>query len=105
MLNRFTEKAQEAVLAAQESVIAKQQSQMEPEHILAALLAQDGGVVPQVFLKLSLNPTTLHAEAEAEVDTLPRLSSPGTASVSGRAQSVLVRASEEAGKLKDEYVS
>ena len=37
MLNKFTEKAQEAILAAQESVISKQQSQMEPEHILAAL--------------------------------------------------------------------
>ena len=55
-LNRFTEKAQEAVLAAQESVISKQQSQMEPEHLLVALLAQEGGVVPQVFLKLNINP-------------------------------------------------
>ena len=104
-MNRFTEKAQEAVLAAQESVVSKQQSQMEPEHLLVALLAQDGGVVPQVFLKMNINPTTLLAEAEAEVNKLPRLSSPGTASVSGRAQSVLVRASEEAGKLTDEYVS
>ncbi len=104
-LNRFTEKAQEAVLAAQEAVISKQQSQVEPEHLLVALLAQEGGVVPQVFLKLNINPTILLAEAEAEVNKLPRLSSPGTASVSGRAQSVLVRASEEAGKLTDEYVS
>jgi ATP-dependent Clp protease ATP-binding subunit ClpB len=104
-LNRFTEKAQEAVLAAQESVISKQQSQMEPEHLLAALLAQEGGVVPQVFLKMNINPTTLLAEVEAEVNKLPRLSSPGSASVSGRAQGVLVRASEEAGKLTDEYVS
>ncbi len=104
-LNRFTEKAQEAALAAQEMVVAKQQSQMEPEHLFVALLAQEGGVVPQVFLKMNLNPTTLLREAEAEVDTLPRLSSPGSASVSGRAQSVLVRASEEAGKLKDDYVS
>ena len=105
MLNKFTEKAQEAVLAAQEAVVAKQQSQMEPEHILAALLSQEGGVVPQVFLKLNQNPTALLAETEAEVDKLPRLGSVGTASVSGRAQTVLVRASEEAGKLTDEYVS
>jgi ATP-dependent Clp protease ATP-binding subunit ClpB len=105
MLNKFTEKAQEAILAAQESVVSKQQSQLEPEHILAALLAQDGGVVPQVFLKLNQNPSALLAEAEAEVDKLPHLASPGQASLSGRAQTVLVRASEEAGKLKDEYVS
>ena len=58
---------------------------MEPEHLLAALLAQDGGVVPQVFLKMNINPTTLLAEAEAEVDKLPRLSSPGApASPAGR---------------------
>ncbi len=105
MLNRFTEKAQEATLAAQEMVISKQQSQMEPEHLLAALLEQDGGVVPQVFLKMNNNPSTLLAEVEAEVNKLPRLASPGTPSMSGRVQSVLVRASEEAGKLKDEYVS
>ncbi|MGI8688983.1 MAG: ATP-dependent chaperone ClpB [Thermomicrobiales bacterium] len=105
MLNRFTEKAQEATLAAQELVIAKQQSQMEPEHLLVALLAQEGGIVPQVFLKMNDNPSTLLAEAEAEVNKLPRLSSPGTTNISGRAQNVLVRASEEAGKLKDEYVS
>ncbi len=104
-LNRFTEKAQEAALAAQEAVISKQQSQMEPEHLLAALLAQEGGVVPQVFLKMNINPSLLLGEVEAEVNKLPRLSSPGTASMSGRAQSVLVRASEEAGKLKDDYVS
>ena len=62
---------------------------MEPEHLLVALLAQEGGVVPQVFLKLGINPTALLAEAEAEVDKLPRLSSPGSdAVVSGRAQSV-----------------
>ena len=54
---------------------------------------------------MNINPTTLLAEAEAEVNKLPRLSSPGNASVSGRAQGVLVRASEQAGKLTDEYVS
>ncbi len=105
MMNRFTEKAQEALLAAQEDVVRKQQSQMEPEHLLIALLTQEGGVVPQVILKLNLNPQAILAEATAEVDKLPRLSSPGSASISGRAQSVLVKASDEASGLKDEYVS
>jgi len=105
MMNRFTEKAQEALVAAQELAIKHGNSQMEPEHLFAALVEQDGGVVPQILLKLGLTPAALATDIEAEVAKLPRLASPGTVSVSGRAQSVLVRASEEAEKLKDEYVS
>ena len=105
MMNRFTEKAQEALVAAQEMAIKQQNSTMEPEHLLAALVGQDGGVVPQVLLKLGLTPDVVEADIEAEVGKLPRLASPGTVGVSGRAQSVLVHATEEAEKLKDEYVS
>ena len=105
MMNRFTEKAQEALVAAQEMAIKHQNSTMEPEHLLAALVGQDGGVVPQVLLKLGLTPDAVEADIEAEVGKLPRLASPGTVGVSGRAQSVLVHATEEAEKLKDEYVS
>jgi len=105
MMNRFTEKAQEALVAAQEMAVKHQNSTMEPEHLLAALVGQDGGVVPQVLLKLGLTPDAVEADIEAEVGKLPRLTSPGTVGVSGRAQSVLVHATEEAEKLKDEYVS
>jgi len=58
-----------------------------------------------VLLKLGLTPDAVEADIEAEVGKLPRLASPGTVGVSGRAQSVLVHATEEAEKLKDEYVS
>jgi len=105
MMNRFTEKAQEALVAAQESAIKHGNSQMEPEHLFVALVEQDGGVVPQILLKLGLTPAALAKDIEAEVAKLPHLASPGTVSVSGRAQSTLVRANEEAEKLKDEYVS
>jgi len=105
MMNRFTEKAQEALVAAQELAIKHGNSQMEPEHLFAALVEQGGGVVPQILLKLGLTPAALAKDIEAEVAKLPHLASPGTVSVSGRAQSTLVRASEEAEKLKDEYVS
>ncbi len=105
MMNRFTEKAQESLVAAQERAIRGQQGQMEPEHLLAALVTQEGGVVPQVLLKMGVQPATAQAAIDAELAKLPRLGSPGTVSISGRAQNVLVRAGEEAEKLSDEYVS
>ncbi len=46
-LQRYTEKAQEALLAAQSLATEYNQSQIEPEHLLLALLEQDGGVVPR----------------------------------------------------------
>ena len=45
-LNRFTQKAQEAIQVADRLVIEYRHSQVEPEHLLLALLHQPGGVVP-----------------------------------------------------------
>ena len=50
--NRFTEKAQEAIVAAQNETTRRNHAQLEPEHLLWALLSQADGIVPQVVLKL-----------------------------------------------------
>ena len=51
-INRFTEKSQEAVIGAQQIAEELNHSQVEPEHLFAALLQQEGGVVPQVLQRL-----------------------------------------------------
>ena len=51
-LDRLTQKAQEALVDAQERALRYNHSQIEPEHLLASLLEQEGGVVPQIVQKL-----------------------------------------------------
>ena len=50
--NKLTEKAQEAIVTAQRVAEERQHTLLEPEHLLSALLGQDGGVVPAVLEKL-----------------------------------------------------
>ena len=51
-INRFTEKAQGAILAAQKSAQERSHTQIEVEHLLSALVSQEDGVVPQILGKL-----------------------------------------------------
>ena len=57
-LNRFTEKAQEAVLAAQQTAESRHHSQMESVHLLMALLEQAEGLAPQIIRKLGVTSMT-----------------------------------------------
>ena len=58
-LNKFTEKAQEAVLASQQLASELNHAQLEPEHLLVTLLEQPEGVVPTVLQKLNADPVGL----------------------------------------------
>src|ERR1700722_8843518 len=91
--DKFTVKAQEALQAAQEMCARAGQQQIEPLHILWALIAQGDGVVPPLLEKLGAPPTALASEAEKQVERLPK--------VIGLRQ----KTSDEAQRLKDEYVS
>ena len=55
-LNKFTEKAQEAVIAAPQLASEMNHAQVEPEHLLVTLAEQQGGVVPSVLRKLEVDP-------------------------------------------------
>src|SRR5690349_23146215 len=58
-LNKFTEKAQEAVVAAPQLASEMNHAQVEPEHLLVTLAEQQGGVVPSVLRKLDADPAEL----------------------------------------------
>jgi ATP-dependent Clp protease ATP-binding subunit ClpB len=105
-LNKFTEKAQEAVLSAQSLAEEANHSQIEPEHLLAALLAQENGVVPQVVESLGISAAQLAARVNQVLSSKPKVY--GTASQLGLSPAlsrVLNRAEKEAGQMRDEYVS
>jgi ATP-dependent Clp protease ATP-binding subunit ClpB len=104
--NRFTQKSQEAILAAQATAERNGNSQVEPEHLLLALLDQSDGIVPQVLSKLDLPVGALVQQVRAELNRLPRVSGGGVqVGISPRLRTVLVRAHDELAQFGDEYVS
>ena len=103
--DKLTVKAQEAMQAAQEMAARYGQQQVQPLHVLWALLAQGDGVVPPLLEKLGVSPTQLASEVEKQVERLPKVSGGSEQYLSPEANRVLERAFEEAQRLKDEYVS
>src|SRR6266545_7127595 len=104
--NRFTQKSQEAIVAAQNLAERNGNSQVEPEHLLLALLEQSEGVVPAVLSKLNLAVGALAQQVRAELNRLPRVSGSGVqVGIAPRLRTVLVRAHDELSQFGDEYVS
>src|ERR1700741_5481630 len=103
--DKLTVKDQEAMQAAQEMAARFGQQQIQPLHVLWALLAQGDGVVPPLLEKLGGSPAQLDSEVERQVERLPKVSGGSEQYLSPEANKVLERAFEEAQPLKDEYVS
>ncbi len=104
--DKFTQKAQEALFEAQSLAEGYNHAQIEPEHLLLALLRQADGVAPQIVLGLGRNPGQLAAQVEAELNRRPKVY--GTATQVGigqAAQRALQAAQGEADAMKDDYVS
>ena len=104
-LNRYTEKAQEAILGAQSLAERAGHPEMTPEHLLLALVAQRDGIVPSIVGKMQLDPAALGAEAQALVDKLPNVRGGAQPSLSARLRDVLAAAEDEASRLKDDFTS
>jgi ATP-dependent Clp protease ATP-binding subunit ClpB len=104
---RFTIKSQEALEAAQRLAAERRNPQTRPEHLLAVLLEQDGGVVVPVLRKLGVDPAAVRATLGPALEALPRLtgSSPETTGPSNELIEVLRAAEAEMRELKDEYIS
>src|SRR6201993_300824 len=74
--DRFTIKSQEALQAAQQLADERRNPQFTPEHLLAVLLEQDGGVVAPVLRKLGVQPAGVRQSLTPALDALPKLSGP-----------------------------
>jgi len=104
-LNRYTEKAQEAVLAAQQLAEQAGHPEITPEHLLAALVAQTEGIVPAVLGKMQVNPAALHAAVTDRLKALPRVQGGSQVGLSARLRAVAQAAEKEAARLKDDFTS
>jgi ATP-dependent Clp protease ATP-binding subunit ClpB len=106
--DRFTIKSQEALQAAQRLADERRNPQTMPEHLLAVLLEQEGGIVVPVLRKLGSDVVAVRQTLNEALDTLPKLqggASPEPAGGSSELVQILRDAEKEMRELKDEYVS
>ncbi len=108
-INRFTEKAREALQGAQKLAIRMSHQQIDNEHLLLALLDQAGGLTAAILKKAGVAPEALSIRLQRELETLPRVSgssgSPDNFYLTGRLNKLLANAEDEAKKLKDDFIS
>jgi ATP-dependent Clp protease ATP-binding subunit ClpB len=104
-LNKFTEKAQEAIFAAQRIAADASASQVDIEQLALALLEQDDGVVPEIARALGAPPEQLAASLRQHLQRQPKVYGAAQPALSPRLARAVQDAQREAERLKDEYVS
>jgi len=104
-INKYTERAQEAIIAGQQLAESEGHAEVLPEHLLLTLLEQKEGVVPEIVRKLNPDPLALAAAIKAELNRLPRAHGGSQVGLSVRLRNLFTAAEQEADRLKDDYVS
>jgi len=102
---KLTLKAQESFQSAQEIAARLSHQQIEPLHLLAALIAQREGIVPPLLAKLGVPVEALRGEIDLRLDRLPKVSGTSQQHLGTATNNVLNQAFEEAGRFKDDFVS
>src|SRR5262245_23529306 len=104
-LDRLTQKSQEALQEAHDAASRAGHPELSPEHLLAALLSQDEGIVPALLAKANVDVERVRSAVERDLDRLPRAQGGEEPALSRRVRKVLDKAEAEARAAKDEYVS
>src|SRR5258706_13252878 len=104
-IEHFTEKAREALSDADKLARQYNHSQVEVEHLLAALLAQQGGVVQQVIAKVGGNLAAAQRTISTELERMPHIYGGSEPGISPRLRKLLEDAWHEMDNFHDEYLS
>jgi ATP-dependent Clp protease ATP-binding subunit ClpB len=104
-INKYTEKAQEAVLAAQQLADREGHAEILPEHLLVTLIEQKDGIVPSIIQKIGAEPSAVAVAVRGELGRLPRAHGGSQVTLSPRFRAVTDAAEQEAERLKDDYAS
>jgi len=106
---KFTQKSLEAVQTAQNIAIENGNVQVEPEHLLYALLDQDSGLIPRLFEKMGINADTALSLIDQQISRIPKVSGPGRETdkvyISQATDKILVESEHQARQFKDNYIS
>ncbi len=105
--NKLTQKSLEAIQSAQDLSVSYQNNCVEQMHLLYALLAEEGGLIPQIFTKMGIDANGIKTAALKFVEGMPRVTGGGRGDIypSRELSEVLVEAEKQAQRMKDEYVS
>jgi len=106
-LEKFTHKAQEAIVLARELAIKMNHQQVDGEHLALALVQQEEGLIPRLLWILGVNPGDVERELKEELDKWPKVYGSGVGDVyaTRRFNQILLGAEDKAAKYRDEYVS
>lgn len=108
-MQKFTQKSQEAIAAAQNIALENHNMQVVPEHLLYALIDQDGGLISSLFDKMGIDVNTFLGALGAKLENVPRVTGsgrePGKIYISPECDRVLVTAEKSAASMGDDYVS
>src|SRR3954464_7069355 len=103
-INKYTEKAREAVAAAIDLATRQNNPQVEPEHVLVALIEQKDGIIPELLRKMGGDPAAPLRDAAALAGKLPSAYGGAQPGTSPRFKLIADQAQAEADRLKDDYV-
>jgi len=105
--NKLTQKSLEAIQSAQDLSVSYQNNCVEQMHLLYALLAEEGGLIPQIFTKMGIDANGIKTATLKFVEGMPRVTGGGRGDIypSRELSEVLVEAEKQAQRMKDEYVS
>ena len=108
-LKKFTEKSQMAVMEAQNVAVSMGHQQVDTEHLILALIKQEGGLVPRLLAKLGTNAIDYADKLEKELAKKPSVSGSGVSTsqlgITQRLHKLLIAAHDSATRMKDEFVS
>ncbi len=108
-MNQLTQKSQEGLHQAETKAIRYGNTEVDVEHLMAALLEQQDGLLPRILEAMGVDTGHIIREVENILEGKPRVSGPGREPgkiyVSRLMDNVLVKAEDEAGRMKDEYIS
>ena len=106
---KYTQKSVEAVREAQELVIRNQNMQIDQQHLLYALLNQEGGLIAQLMKKMHIDTARMLSACDREIQRIPKVTGPGREAdkvyISQSVDAALVEAERQAEYMKDEFVS
>jgi ATP-dependent Clp protease ATP-binding subunit ClpB len=103
--DKFTIKSQELIQNAQSLAGQHNNQQIEPEHLMAAMLSEKDGVAGSLLRKLGTSPDEITRQIAAAVERLPKVTGGGDGYLSSQSKAILEKAFSEAAAMKDEYVS
>jgi len=101
----FTQKSIEALQSAQSLAQAKRSSNIAPEHLLYALVAQENGLIPALFSRMGVDCGGLIGELDGLINTMPRIGSAAEVYLSPESSRVIEAAEKAAKSMGDEYIS